>query len=72
MIVVAAPIALQAISSYAYDVPQSLMTTSMAAHTTIAFESLCVGILGLRSDRMQSSEERLKLALEGARHPQLR
>jgi PAS domain S-box-containing protein len=51
MTVVAALIALQAIFSYAYAVPHSLMTTSMAIHTTIAFESLCVGILALKSDR---------------------
>ncbi|WP_373539305.1 PAS domain S-box protein [Chamaesiphon sp.] len=51
MTVVAALIALQTIFSYAYDVSHRLMTTSMAVHTTIAFQSLCAGILGLKSDR---------------------
>jgi PAS domain S-box-containing protein len=51
MTVVAALIALQAIFSYADDVPLRMMTTSMAVHTTLGFESLCAGILGLRSDR---------------------
>ncbi len=51
MTVVAALISLQAIFSYAYDVPFRMMTTSMAVHTTLGFESLCAGILGLSSDR---------------------
>jgi PAS domain S-box-containing protein len=49
--VVAALIALQAIFSYAYHVQPTMITTSMALHTTIAFEILCAGILGLKSDR---------------------
>jgi PAS domain S-box-containing protein len=49
--VVAGLMALQAAVSYAYNVRSSTMVTSMALPTTIAFESLCVGILLLRSDR---------------------